>query len=197
MQRLLNRPPFRWEKIVRDLHRRYPCRAKLPLALVSVATQCLYLVNRMHLVGSYRISTSRFGTGSRWHSFRTPLGVHRVCQKIGEGCELLTLFKERKPVGKCAMRNLFATVSQHDAVCTRILWFDGLETGFNRSGYVDSARRRIYIHGTIDEQRIGRPSSIGCIRMNNDNVIEVFDALNVDSLVYVIGDSVIDHCKRS
>ncbi len=183
----LNRPPFNWYRLARTLHRRYPSHAHLPLALVSIAAQRLYLVERLRLVNGYRISTSRFGSGSRWHSFRTPLGAHRVREKIGDGCRPLTLFKGRKPAGGRTALNPLATISERDAVCTRILWLDGLERGRNRGGCFDSARRCIYIHGTADERRIGRPSSIGCIRMRNDDVLEVFDALGVDSLVYIIG----------
>ncbi len=182
-----SRPPFNWRRFVHVLHRRHPRRARRPLALVSVAAQRLYLVERLHLAGDYPVSTSRFGAGSQWHSFRTPLGAHRVCAKIGGGCKPLTLFKGREAADKRVAVNPLATISRDDAVCTRILWLDGLEPGRNSGGYCDSARRCIYIHGTVDERRIGRPASIGCIRMRNGDVLRVFDALSVDSLVYVVG----------
>ena len=38
--------------------------------------------------------------------------------------------------------------------------------------------REIYIHGTSDEASIGKPSSHGCIRMKNDDIIELFDLLS-------------------
>lgn len=141
----------------------------------------------MHLFGTYRVSTSRFGAGSRQNSLRTPLGAHHVCEKIGEGCEALTLFRGRRVVGEHGRVNPLATVSKIDAVCTRILWLEGLEPGYNRGGILDSRRRFIYIHGTIDECRIGVPSSIGCIRMRNDSVIKVFAALTTGSLVHIVG----------
>ena len=189
----LSRPPFNWARLTRALYRRYPPGADFPLALVSVAAQRMYLVRRMNLIGSYRVSTSRFGTGSLRNTLRTPLGVHRVYEKIGEGCESLTLFKGRQPVGENARVNPFATISDSDAVCTRILWLEGTESGYNLGGYVDSLRRFIYIHGTMDERRIGVPSSIGCIRMRNDNVIEVFDALSVGSLIYIVKEKRAGH----
>ena len=157
----------------------------MPLALVSIAAQRLYLIKRLHLVGSYRVSSSRYGVGSLWHSLRTPLGAHCVREKIGADCKPLTLFKGRKATGQQAVLNPLATVSASDAICTRILWLDGLEVGCNHGGYFDSARRCIYIHGTADERRLGRPSSIGCIRMGNEDVLEIFSALNVNSLVYI------------
>ncbi len=186
MRRLLSRPRFKWEALVRDLHRRYPRRAHLPLAVVNVASQRLHLVEHRRLVADYPVSTSRFGVGSREHSFRTPLGAHRVRGKTGAGCEPLTLFKGRKETGARATLNPLATVSGGDAVCTRVLWLDGLEPRRNRGGCFDSARRCIYIHGTVDERRLGRPSSIGCVRMGNADVVEVFDALDEDSLVCLV-----------
>lgn len=186
MRRLLSRPRFEWEVLVRRLCRRYPRRAGLPLAVVNVASQRLHLIERRRLVADYPVSTSRFGVGSREHSFRTPLGAHRVRGKIGAGCRPLTLFKGRKETGACASLNPLATVSRRDAVCTRILWLDGLERRRNRGGCFDSARRCIYIHGTVDERRLGRPSSIGCVRMGNADVAELFDALSEGSLVCLI-----------
>ncbi len=182
----LSRPRFKWETLVRGLRRRYPRRAHLPLAVVSVASQRLYLVERRRLVADYPVSTSRFGVGSKQHSFRTPLGAHRVRGKIGTGREPLTLFKGRRETRARATLNPLATVSKGDAVCTRVLWLDGLEPRRNRGGCFDSARRCIYIHGTVDERRLGRPSSIGCVRMGNVDVVELFDALAEDSLVCLI-----------
>ncbi len=187
LRRPASRPRLNWHRLARRLRRRYPRRARLPLALVGVAAQRLYLIERLHLIGAYRVSTSRFGTGSRRGSLRTPLGAHRVREKIGAGCAPLTLFKARRAAAGRAAPNPLATISTHDAVCTRVLWLDGLEPGRNRGGGVDSASRCIYIHGTVDERRVGRPSSIGCVRMGNADVIEMFDVLRVDSLVYLVG----------
>ena len=188
----LTRPPFRWKKLARGLCRRYPVGARLPLALVSVAAQRMYLVRHLNLIGAYRVSTSRFGTGLLRGSRRTPLGAHRVSEKIGEACEPLALFRGRKATGEKAKVNPLATISNVDAVCTRILWLEGVEFGYNRGGYVDSRKRFIYIHGTVDERRIGFPASIGCIRMRNDSVIEAFGLLDVGSLVYIVGRNRID-----
>jgi hypothetical protein len=61
-----------------------------------------------------------------------------------------------------------------DWILTRILWLEGLETGRNRRGRVDTRSRYIYIHGTHDEDDIGRPASHGCIRMRNSDILEMF-----------------------
>jgi lipoprotein-anchoring transpeptidase ErfK/SrfK len=65
------------------------------------------------------------------------------------------------------------------------MWLDGLEPGLNKDGVNDSFSRYIYIHGTSDERRIGEPVSLGCIRMTNKDVIELFDAVLVNDLVLI------------
>ena len=66
------------------------------------------------------------------------------------------------------------------------MWLDGLETGVNRNGVYDTFTRYIYIHGTSDEKRIGEPVSAGCIRMKNDDVIELFDEVMVNDIVLIV-----------
>ena len=36
-------------------------------------------------------------------------------------------------------------------------------------------QRYIYIHGSPDSAQMGKPSSIGCIRMHNRDIVELFD----------------------
>ena len=162
---------------------RRPASAKRPVALVNASEQRIYIVAGMRLLASYPVSTSRFGVGTRNGSFRTPTGAHRVIEKIGEGAPLMTVFKARRNTGKLAAVN----GQTDDAICSRVLWLDGLEPGHNRGGARDSRRRHIYIHGTADEANIGRPVSRGCIRMKNADVCEVFDALEDGSVVYIFG----------
>ncbi len=68
---------------------------------------------------------------------------------------------------------------------SRILWLSGMEPGYNRIGAVDSMQRYIYIHGTSDEDLIGKPVSHGCIRMKNCDVVELFDHIPVGTKVYI------------
>lgn len=128
---------------------------------------------------SYLISTSRFGTGQDSGSNCTPLGLHRVAEKIGSGCPTGTVFRSRRPIG-------FTWQGMPDAkITTRILWLEGLEPGFNRGGSLDSHSRYIYIHGTGDEMTLGRPASCGCIHMATADLIPLFDALNIGTLVWI------------
>ena len=92
------------------------------------------------------------------------------------------IFEAREPTGRIAgsLDN-----REKDEITSRILWLDGLEEGVNHGGVYDTFARFIYIHGTSDEKRIGEPVSAGCIRMKNDDVIELFDDVLVDDIVLI------------
>lgn len=117
------------------------------------------------MIAEYVVSTSRFGIGSKEGSFKTPAGKFRISEKIGEGMPVGTVFKSRRPVK--ATRKM---LREDDLVMTRILWLDGLEPkNANTHG------RYVYIHGTNHEEQLGTAASHGCVRMRNDDVIELFD----------------------
>ena len=127
----------------------------------------------------YRISTSRFGLGQSEGSNRTPLGLHRIVEKIGGGWPAGTVFNGRQPIG-------YTWKGLPDAkITTRILWLDGLEPGFNRGGNVDSHARYIYLHGTADQLSLGRPASCGCIHLADADLIPLFDKLPSGTLVWI------------
>ena len=152
--------------------------------IISVANQTVSLFEKFsafwRLGGKImRCSTSRFGISQVAGSNGTPLGLHRVVEKIGGGWPVGTVFKGRKPVG-------FTWRGMPGAkITTRILWLEGLEPGFNRSGNVDSHARYIYIHGTGDETTIGRPMSCGCIHLAADDLIPLFDQLPGGTLIWI------------
>ena len=131
---------------------------------------------------SYPISTAANGMGNRLDSFKTPLGTHRIRQKVGGGETRGMIFVAREPIGKI-VRSL--DNRDKDEITSRILWLDGLQEGINKGGVHDTYSRYIYIHGTSDEKRIGEPVSAGCIRMKNDDVIELFDEVLVDDIVVI------------
>ena len=71
-------------------------------------------------------------------------------------------------------------------VTSRILWLEGTEEGFNKGGNVDSFYRYIYIHGTAEEGLIGEKASHGCIRMFNQDVIELFSLVEKGTKVNIV-----------
>lgn len=129
----------------------------------------------------YVISTSKFGIGSTENSNKTPLGWHRVNERIGHGKPAGAVFSSRRFTGKVIPHTELNNPNSEDMVLTRILWLEGLEPGKNSGNGIDSHSRCIYIHGTNQEQLLGQPASHGCIRMSNEDVIELFEmTMNTD-----------------
>lgn len=143
---------------------------------ISIASQTLELFdNNSNVLRRYVISTATNGAGELNGSFRTPRGHHIVRAKIGAGVPENTVFVRRRPTGEIWTPELGATNPGRDWILTRILWLSGCERGLNRLGQVDTMRRYIYLHGSPDSVELGRPGSIGCIRMRNSDIVELFD----------------------
>ena len=153
------------------------------LIAVNVAEQTLSLFKRFDHRNTYRISTSKFGCGNQENSFKTPTGLHAIAEKIGEGAAEGEIFIARKSQGRCFNQDDLA--DGKDIISTRIMWLNGLEPGVNRGGACDSFNRYIYIHGTADEAHLGKPASIGCIRMSNTDVIDLFNQVEVNDRVLI------------
>ena len=124
---------------------------------------------------TYSVSTAKNGPGEKNGSFCTPRGRHIVRAKIGAGQPVNTVFVRRRPTGEVWSPELHAKYPGRDWMLTRLLWLSGREPGFNRLGEVDTMRRYIYIHGSPDTAEMGKPGSIGCIRMRNRDIVELFE----------------------
>jgi hypothetical protein len=138
---------------------------------VSVDEQVMRVIEASRVIFQATCATAANGVGSQMNSLKTPLGWHTVAEKIGDGARRGQVFRARIPT-----RQIWRPGDDvvEDMVLTRILWLTGLEPGKNKGGSVDSYARNIYIHGTNDEARIGTPSSHGCVRLTNDDVVEAF-----------------------
>jgi lipoprotein-anchoring transpeptidase ErfK/SrfK len=140
------------------------------MILIDIGTQQLSFQGR-----AWSVSTAKNGPGEKNGSFCTPRGRHIVRAKIGAGQPPGTVFVRRRPTGELWTPELHAKYPGRDWMLTRILWLSGKQPGFNRLGDVDTMRRYIYIHGSPDTAEMGKPGSIGCIRMRNRDVVELFD----------------------
>ena len=153
--------------------------------IVDPSQQKLHLIQGKKILRSYLISTAKAGMGSERFSGKTPIGTHRIMEKFGYGVATGTIFKGRRDTGKIAQIYTDQTDIIEDHITTRILWLDGQEYSVNRGGSVDSKSRYIYIHGTPEEGLIGSPSSHGCIRMKNSDVVELFDLVALGTLIEI------------
>ena len=155
--------------------------------VIDITIQRLHLIDNDEVVMDVPISTAKNGAGEAMGSECTPRGHHIIRAKIGAGCAPKSVFIGRRPTGEIYTPALAAAQPGRDWVLTRILWLSGTEIGKNRLGNVDSMRRYIYIHGTPDSEPMGVPASHGCIRMRNDELIELFDRVEVGTQVQING----------
>jgi L,D-transpeptidase YbiS len=142
---------------------------------INASSQELTLRDGNRVVKSYPVSTAKKGLGEKNGSFCTPRGRHIIRAKIGAGQPAGAVFVRRRPTGEIWTPEMNAKYPGRDWILTRILWLSGLERGRNRLGEVDTMRRYIYIHGSPDTAPMGKPGSIGCIRMRNADIVELFD----------------------
>lgn len=146
--------------------------------VISVAEQQLALVDEGgSVLRKYPVSTSKFGLGDSFGSYKTPLGRLRVCGKLGDKLPEGAVFKRRNFSGEVIPKN----APGRDPIVTRILWLEGVEAG-NKN----ARNRCIYIHGTPQERSIGKASSFGCVRMRSHDVIGLFDAVPVGTAVTIV-----------
>jgi L,D-transpeptidase YbiS len=150
---------------------------------VSLAAQRLDLLRDGRPWKRYAVSTSKHGAGELAGSHRTPRGRHLIRAKIGAGAAPNTVFRGRRPTGEIYSPELARAFPERDWILTRILWLSGTEIGRNRLGDVDTMRRYIYIHGMPDSEPLGVPGSIGCIRMRNGEIVELFDLVPTGTIV--------------
>ncbi len=153
---------------------------------ISITNQELILIDDNGVIKIYKISSSKFGEGSKENSFKTPLGKHEIKKMIGKNVPAGGRF-----IGRVHTGEIFPIYSdqeiyvKEDVVQSRILWLSGLEENINKGKEVDSFARYIYIHGTPEEWLLGTKASKGCIRMSNQDVIELFDKVHEGMIVNI------------
>ena len=155
------------------------------LIKVSIDEQRLQFLDSGRVLMDVAVSTAANGPGECMHSECTPRGRHRIRAKIGAGAAANTVFVGRRASGEIYTSELKHRHPDRDWMLTRILWLSGLEPGKNRFGDRDSMRRYIYIHGCPDEDAMGTPSSHGCVKMRNAEVIELFDRVAAGTQVLI------------
>jgi len=153
---------------------------------VLLSAQRLELLEDGCVVAQYSVSTSAYGPGELEGSEKTPRGRHEIAEKISGGEPKGAVFIGRKATGEICTPELVEAEPDRDWILSRILWLRGMEDGRNMGGSVDTESRYIYIHGTPEEDRIGQPASHGCIRMLNDDVIELSERVDIGTPVEIV-----------
>lgn len=152
---------------------------------IDLNRQWLRLVDDGTSVFEAPVSTAANGAGEVLDSECTPRGWHEICEKIGEAAPMNTVFVGRKATGELYTPEMRKENPDRDWILTRILWLSGLESGRNQNGTVDSKGRYIYIHGCPVDVSLGEPGSRGCVRMRNEQVIDLFNRVRVGTRVHI------------
>lgn len=156
--------------------------------VVDVSSQNLQGFNsEQQLIFERQVATAKNGLGQVMGSECTPTGEHRIRAKIGAGMAVNTVFVGRRPTNEVYSPALAESFPNRDWILTRILWLCGNEVGHNRGGSVDTQRRFIYIHGAPDSHPMGVPSSHGCIKMRNEDMIALFDQVLTGTPILIAG----------
>ena len=123
-----------------------------PELVISVKDQKMAVLENGKATGKYEVSTSRFGVGDELNSYKTPLGLLWVYDKIGDHLPAGAVIKNRSATGEVIPAN----ARGRDPIVTRIIWLKGLF-----GGTANSYERCIYIHGTPQESTLGKACSWG------------------------------------
>jgi len=155
---------------------------------VAVKRQRLYLIENGQIVQTFDVSTSKKGIGSGTGTNCTPAGLHEIADKAGEGLPLNSVLKNKIPTGENAQIEMSSVSTGLDLITTRILHLRGLENNVNAGPGKDSFERGIFIHGTHEEGLLGTAASKGCVRMANEEVIELFNSVEVGTFVVILNN---------
>lgn len=157
---------------------------------IDVPQQSMRVLESNTLSKTYVVSTAANGVGEKNGSECTPRGKHIIRAKIGENAKPDSVFVGRRLTGETYTPALREKFPGRDWILTRILWLSGTEPARNRLGQYDSMRRYIYIHGTPDDVEMGKPGSRGCIRMRNQDIVELFDWVQTGTQVLILGEQI-------
>jgi hypothetical protein len=178
-----SKSPFLEEKVLdsyNEVFYKFNLIDKEKVLVVNGQSQEMYLTDGEDIFRNYDVSTSKYGFGEISNTNKTPRGIHRIKEKIGENSQLGTIFKGKKNTGKIAKIYESPYDSSYDYITTRVLSLEGMEEK-NKNSF----ERFIYIHGTPEEGLIGTSASQGCIRMKNKDIIDLYDLVNVGTYVNI------------
>jgi len=153
--------------------------------LISLGEKILHHLQNGKRIATFPISSGRNPPSCLENSFGTPLGLHQIENRIGDGSPPGTVFISRVSTDKHHLELPDAGPDQKMYVLTRILTLRGLEAGFNSGDGCDSLARYIYIHGTPHPDRFPENMSGGCVILRDNDLIELHDSIPEKALVWI------------
>ncbi|MAO33700.1 MAG: hypothetical protein CMD03_02980, partial [Flavobacteriales bacterium] len=90
------------------------------LIFVSIEKQKLYHIKSNKIIKTFIISSSKYGTGSKENSNKTPLGLHKIEEKHGENTPINGKMIGRVFYGEIAKIFNDKTQSKTDDITSRI-----------------------------------------------------------------------------
>jgi len=155
---------------------------------VAAKKQKLFLIDNGEIVLEYSVSTSKEGIGNKAGSYKTPMGLHKVAEKVGAGLPPYTIIKQKTSTDRQVVPTSEPESTGQDLITSRILHLKGLEPEVNSGEGIDSYERGIFIHGTHEEGLIGTPASKGCVRLTNDDIMDLFEKVEVGTFVIILNN---------
>lgn len=155
---------------------------------IAAKRQKLYLIENESILAEYPVSTAKNGMGNKSGSYKTPPGLHQIAEKVGEGLPPYTILKQKTSTGRQYVPSNEDKTTGEDIITSRIIHLKGMEPSVNSGDGIDSYERGIFIHGTHEEGLIGSPASKGCVRLKNDDVMDLFEKVEVGTFVIILNN---------
>ncbi len=166
------------------------------LVYIDIDLQKLFVISDTNVLKEYYISSSYSGSSffAEFNSNKTPLGLHKIESKIGDNLPIGNIIKMKKildSIGTIYREGELIPNNVEDVIMTRVLVLEGIEKGINKGKnakgkIIDTFYRGIYIHGTNNEAELGKAVSHGCIRMKNEDIVELFNLVNYNTLILLL-----------
>ena len=133
--------------------------------MASIKEQIIIRFLNGKSVKHYQMSSSKRPPSCKENSFGTPVGLHELSEKIGDGEPSGMVFKGRKPIGKTYWE-CTCEERRKNLITSRIL-------------------RLVYLHGTNHESNLGVPVSSGCLQVSNSDAIELHDLMPLKTHIFI------------
>ncbi len=166
------------------------------LVFIDISLQKLFFITDTIIQKQYEISSAQAGASffAELRSNKTPLGLHKIESKIGDSLPIGNIIKMKKildSVGIIFRTGDIIPSDIEDIIMTRVLVLEGSEKGINKGKsskgkIIDTFYRGVYIHGTNNEADIGKTNSHGCIRMRNNDIVELYEMVNLTTVILLL-----------